>query len=214
MTLRFLQLVISTAAAFVAFLGLDTLNVPLSVGALGVGFVLDVVIGLIRRANNKERQRAGLPRAASATFGVGVAFLLLNLAGSVGAAAVVWATDTCTMQVGTYNANITLTGFYSKAVCNNVERSAQNKVLGVLGVVGKDFADKVPLSGGLFRYFVGSAQFHDSSPTGNEVCTGWYRQARWAVITVRDQSNTGLDVLGNRMCNSLKGQGLLTYPWG
>jgi hypothetical protein len=209
MGLRLVQLVISTAAAFVAFVGVDTLNLPLFIGAAVVSLVVALAIGLVRAANNRERRRAGLPRAASATFGVAVAFFLLDLTGTAGAGAVVWASDTCTMQMGTQNANITLTGFFSKAVCQKVEGSAQNQVLGVLGD-GEQVLSKLPGIGLIFGA-VGTAQFHDGPPSGGVICTGWYRQARWVVVTVRDQGL--LDYYGKAMCGSLNKQGLLSYPW-
>jgi hypothetical protein len=209
MALRVLQTIISTAAAIVVFVGLDTLNLPLAVGALGVSFVLALAIAIIRGASNRERRRAGLPRAASATFGVALAFFLLGLTGFAGAGAVVWASDTCTMQAGTQNANITLTGFFSKAVCQKVEGSTQNRVLGFLSDVDK-IVSKLPDVGRIFG-LVGTAQFHDSAPGGGEICTGWYAQARWVVITVRDQGV--FDYYGKAMCNSLNAQGLLMYPW-
>jgi hypothetical protein len=207
--LRVLQTVISTAAAFVIFEALDAQDVPLAVGVAVLSLVLFLVIQLVRSADNRERRRAGLPRAASATLGVAFAFSLLDLAGSAGAGAVVWASDSCTMQVGTHNANITLTGFFSKAVCQKVETSAQNRELGFLGDVVQGLS-QFPVVGGVFGA-VGSAQFHDSSPGGDVICTGWYRQARWVVITVRDQGV--FDSYGNAMCGSLSKQGLLTYPW-
>ena len=207
--LRLVQLVISTAAALVAFEGVDTLNLPLVIGAGVVGLVAALAIGLIRAANNRERRRAGLPPAASAAVGVALAFSLLGLVGTAGAGAVVWTNDTCTMQMGTQNANITLTGFFSKQVCQNVESSSQNKVLGILGDADRVLS-KLPVVGGIFGA-VGTAQFHDGSPSGGVICTGWLRQARWVVVTVRDQGI--LDIYAKSMCGSLNSKGLLTYPW-
>lgn len=209
MGLRFLQLVIQTAAAFACFEGIDTLNVPLIVGSGAVSLVAALAIGLIRAANNKERRRAGLPRAASATVGVALAFSLLDLMGIVGAGAVVWANDTCTLQMGSQNANITLTGFFSKEVCQQVEGSSQNKIAGILGDIEQGLS-KLPVVGGIIGA-VGTAQFHDGSPSGEIICTGWPRQARWVVVTVRDQGV--LDYYGNEMCDTLISEGLLTYPW-
>jgi hypothetical protein len=210
MGLRLVNFVIATAAAFVAFEGVDTLNLPLVIGAAVVGLVAALAIGLIRGANNRERRRAGLPRAASATVGVALAFFLLDLTGYAGAGAVVWASDTCTMQMGTQNANITLTGFFSKQVCQNIEGSPRNKVLGFLGDVDRVLSH-VPGVGGTIFGAVGTAQFHDGSPSGDVICTGWPRDARWVVVTVRDQGI--LDIYGKSMCGSLNSQGLLTYPW-
>ena len=210
MGLRLVQLVISIAAAFVIFEGADTLNLPLIVGAAVVNLVVALAFGLIRAANNRERRRAGLPRASSATVGVALAFLMLELAGYGGAGAVVWASDTCTMQMGTQNADIALTGFFSKQVCQNVERSTQNKVLGVLGDVDRVLS-KLPVVGKIFGA-VGTAQFHDGSPSGQVICTGWPRELRWVVVTVRGQGLFG-GYYGHKMCGSLNSQGLLTYPW-
>jgi hypothetical protein len=208
--LRFINFVVATAAAFVAFEGVDTLNLPLVIGAAVVSLVVGFAIALIRGANNRERRRAGLPRAASATVGVAVAFFLLDLTGFVGAGAVVWASDTCTMQMGSQNANMTLTGFFSKQVCQHVEASTENKVAGVLGDIDKALS-KIPGIGGAIFGAIGTAQFHDGSPSGQVICTGWPREARWVVVTIRDQGI--LDYYGHQMCDSLNSQGLLMYPW-
>ena len=165
MGLRLLQLVVSIAAAFVAFEGIDTLNLPLIIGAAVVGLVTALAVGLILAANRKERRKAGLPRAASATIGVALAFSLLELVGTTGAGAVVWTSDSCTMRMGTQNANITLTGFFSKQVCQNVEGSTQNKVLGVLGDADRVLS-QLPVVGRIFGE-VGTAPFHDGSPSGD-----------------------------------------------
>jgi hypothetical protein len=129
---------------------------------------------------------------------------------------VVWATDACTMQVGTHNANITLRGFFSKAVCEKVEASAQNRAAGGLADVVQGIGQIIDAStgtpfAGAVAGALGSVQFHDGSPSGGEICTGWYRQARWVVITVRDQGV--FDSYGNAICKSLDSQGLLAYPW-
>jgi hypothetical protein len=211
MALRLAQLVITTVAAYVAFEGVDTLNLPLIIGAAVVSLVTALAVALILAANKRERRKAGLPRAASATLGVAVAFLMLELAGFAGAGAVVWASDTCTMQMGSQNANITLTGFFSKQVCQNVEGSTQNKVLGVLGDVDR-ILSHVPGVGGIIFGAVGTAQFHDGSPSGQVICTGWPREVRWVVVTVRGQGFFG-GYYGKKMCGSLNSQGLLTYPW-
>jgi len=216
MALRAVQSVLSVAAAFVAFEGLDTRNLPLAIGALVAIAIVSLAISLIQMANARERRRAGLPRPASATFGVALAFILLDFVGSAGAGAVVWATDTCTMQVGSHNANITLTGFFSKAVCQNVEASSQNQKAGFLADVVQGvakFVDTATGTGfaGAVAGELGSVQFHDGSPGGNTVCTGWYREARWVVVTVRDLGD--FDRYGNAMCKSLNSQGLLASPW-
>ncbi len=209
MALRLVQLVITTVAAYFVFEGVDTLNLPLAIGAAVVTLVAALAVGLILAAEKRERRKAGLPRPANATLGVLLAFSLLELVGSAGAGAVVWTTDTCTMQMGTQNANITLTGFFSKQVCQNVEGSTQNKVLGILGAADRVLS-KFPLVGGIFGA-VGTAQFHDGTPSGDVICTGWLREARWVVVTIRDQGV--FDTYGNAMCGSLKSEGLLTYPW-
>jgi hypothetical protein len=209
MGLRLVQLVITTLAAYFAFEGLDTLNLPLVIGAGTVTLVTALAVGLILSAEKRERRKAGLATSASATVGVVLAFSLLELVGTAGAGAVVWTNDTCTMQMGTQNANLTLTGFLSKQVCQSVEGSTQNKLAGLLGNADRALS-KLPVVGGLFGA-LGTPEFHDSSPGGPIVCTGWLREARWVVVTVRDQ---GLfDIYGKSMCGSLKSEGLLTYPW-
>ena len=209
MGLRLLRLVVSIAAAYAAFEGVDTLDLPLVIGAGVVTLVTAVAVGLIMSAEKRERRQAGLPRAASATVGVALAFSLLELVGTAGAAAIVWTNDTCTMQMGTQNANITLTGFFSKQVCENVEGSTQNKLAGVLGDADRALST-LPVVGGLIGA-IGSPEFHGGSPDGPIVCTGWLREARWVVVTVRDQGV--LDIYGKSMCGSLNSEGLLTYPW-
>jgi|HubBroStandDraft_6_1064221.scaffolds.fasta_scaffold00015_123 hypothetical protein len=210
MGLRLVNFVVATAAAFVAFEGVDTLNVPLVIGAGVVSLVVGLSISLIRGADNRERRRAGLPRAAGATVGAALAFFLLDLTGMAGAGAVVWASDTCTMQMGSQNADITLQGFFSKQVCQAVEGSTENRVVGFLGDVDKVLSH-IPGIGGIVFGAVGTAQFHDGSPSGQLICTGWPRQARWVVVTVRDQGI--FDIYGKSMCSSLNSEGLLTYPW-
>jgi hypothetical protein len=209
MGLRLTQLVISIAAGYFAFDGVDTLDLPLIIGAAAVGLVSALAIGFIRSAEKRERRKAGLPRAASATFGVALAFSLLELVGTAGAGAVVWTNDTCTMQIGSQSADITITGFFSRQVCQNVEGSGQNKVLTFLGDADH-LLSKLP-GVGVIAGVVGSAQLHDGSPSGPIVCTGWLRQARWVVVTVRDQGI--FDIYGKSMCDSLNSEGLLTYPW-
>lgn len=211
MGLRFLQLLITTAAAYAAFIGFDTANEPLIIGALVAIAVGSLVVGLIRRAKERERRDAGLPRSASATFLVAVAFLLLEWVGYAGAGAVVWASDTCTTQFGSHNANITFTGFFSKAGCQSAENTSQNHVMGVIGTINEDILSKLPGVGNIASA-LGSPELHDGAPVGNTVCTGWPRQARWIIVTVRDQGT--FDIFGKAMCKNLNGQGLLTYPWG
>ena len=64
--------------------------------------------------------------------------------------------------------------------------------------------------GGLFGA-LGTPEFHDGSPSGPIICTGWLREAQWVVVTVRDQG--AFDIYGKSMCGSLNSEDLLTYPW-
>ncbi|HEX6508666.1 MAG TPA: hypothetical protein VF221_13640, partial [Chloroflexota bacterium] len=71
---------------------------------------------------------------------------------------VTWFSDSCTVQMGNQNANLTLQGWGSKTACQEMENNAANTVMKVLDV-----------------FSLGRVDFatHEAAPSGTEVCSGW-----------------------------------------
>ncbi|MGC2192649.1 MAG: hypothetical protein WA751_09980 [Candidatus Dormiibacterota bacterium] len=112
--------------------------------------------------------------------------LLIGLALGAVVGGVTWATNSCTMQVGGHNANITLQGWASEATCTQVETSNVNRLAGLVG----DVTD------GLL-----SVSWRAGTPGGDVICSGWKGFTNY---TVRDFGVTGLDVIGHALCSDLQ----------
>lgn len=111
--------------------------------------------------------------------------LVLGVVG-VAVAAVTWYSNSCTMRVGTFNANVTLQGWGSESTCQSVESNGANQVGG--------FLERIATFG------LVSTSWQPGSPDGTVICSGWKGVLHY---TVRDYGLTGADIVGHALCSSL-----------
>jgi hypothetical protein len=106
---------------------------------------------------------------------------------SLGVAGVTWVTDSCTIYIGSHNANVTLQGWGSHGACQQIENSGASTFASVIHVLTFGRVDARP---------------HEGSPSGNVICDGWNG---WQRYTVRDYGGLlGLNYYGHQLCTGLQ----------
>lgn len=108
--------------------------------------------------------------------------LVLGVVG-VAVAAGTWYSNSCTMRVGSFNANVTLRGWGSEAICQNVEANSVNQVGGLLEHI--------------LTFGIVSTEWQPGVPDGAVVCSGWKGAIQY---TVQD---TGGQIFGRELCSTL-----------
>jgi hypothetical protein len=120
--------------------------------------------------------------------------LLILLLCSTGVVAFTWAVDTCTVYMGSHNANLTLQGWGSNATCQATEHSTTNTLMEGLDILTLGGVD---------------VRTHEGTPQGDVICAGWLHLVHY---TVRDYGGLfDLNFYGNQLCSSLE-NGSSPYP--
>lgn len=102
-------------------------------------------------------------------------------------AGVTWVTDSCTIYMGSHNANLTLQGWGSGGTCQQIEHSGVSTFAKIVNALTLGRVDARPRLG---------------TPAGDTICDGWNG---WQRYTVRDYGGTlGLNFYGHQLCGQLQ----------
>lgn len=116
-------------------------------------------------------------------------FLTLIL-GGFGVGFFTWTSDTCTVYMGSHNANMTLQGWGSRATCQSIENSGTNDFFKGVNLLTLGIVDE---------------RAHEGTPQGDVICEGWDHYVHY---TIRDYGGLlGLNAIGHGLCSSLQSSG-------